>query len=53
MGGAHWYNLANTIESSVFGGSAKMAEPIEMLLRVWTQMGQRNHVLDGGADHHM
>ena len=30
---------------------AKIAEPIELLFEVrWTQVGARNHVLDGGAD---
>ena len=29
---------------------AKTAEPIEMLFRLWTQVGQSNHVLDGGPD---
>jgi len=28
--GAHWRHVANTIEPSVFGGSAKTAKPIEM-----------------------
>ena len=27
---------------------AKMAEPIEMPFAVWTRVGPRNHVLDGG-----
>jgi len=38
--GAHWRNLANTIELSMFGGPAKTAEPIEMLFRVWTRCTQ-------------
>ena len=29
---------------------AKMAEPIVMPFGLWTQVGQRNHVLDGGPD---
>ena len=29
---------------------AKIAEPIEMLLRLWTWVGPRNHVTDGGPD---
>jgi len=29
---------------------AKTAEPIEMLLRLWTWVGPRNHVSDGGPD---
>jgi len=29
---------------------AKMAELIEMLFGLWTRMGPRNHVLDGGPD---
>jgi len=29
---------------------AKSAEPIEMPLRLWTRVGPRNHVLDGGPD---
>jgi len=29
-------------------GPAKMAEPIEMPFGLWTRMGPRNHVLDGG-----
>jgi len=32
--------------------SAKTAEPIEMLLGLWTRVGPRNHVLDGGPDLH-
>jgi len=28
---------------------AKTTEPIEMPFVVWTQMGPRKHVLDGGA----
>jgi len=27
-----------------------MAEPIEMPFGLWTHMGPRNHVLDGGPD---
>ena len=33
--------------------SAKAAEPIEMLFEMWTRVGQGNHVLDEGPDHHM
>jgi len=29
---------------------AKTAEPIEMPFAVWTRVGQRNHVSDGGPD---
>jgi len=29
---------------------AKMAEPIEMLFGLWSQVGTGNHVLDGGPD---
>ena len=29
---------------------AKTAEPIEMRFRLWTRMGPRKHVLDGGSD---
>jgi len=29
---------------------AKLAEPIEMLFRMWTPVGPWNHVLDGGPD---
>ena len=32
---------------------AKTAEPIEILFGLWTRVGPRNHVLDGGADAHM
>jgi len=32
---------------------AKMAEPIEMLLGLWTWVSPRNHVLDGGPDRPM
>jgi len=39
------FSLSVTIISS-----AKMAEPIEMLFGLWTPVGPRNHVLDGGAD---
>jgi len=28
----------------------KTAEPIEMLLKLWTRIGPRKHVLDGGPD---
>ena len=28
----------------------KMAEPIEILFGMWTWVGPRNHVLDGGPD---
>ena len=28
---------------------AKMAEPLEMLFGLWTRVGRRKHVLDGGA----
>jgi len=31
----------------------KMAEPIEMLFGLWTQVGPRNHVLDGDPDRRM
>jgi len=29
---------------------AKTAEPIEKLFGLWTQVGSRNQVLDGGPD---
>jgi len=29
---------------------AKMAEPIEMPFGLWTRVGSRNRVLDGGPD---
>jgi len=29
---------------------AKMAEPIEMPFGLWTRVGPRDHVLDGGLD---
>ena len=29
-----------------------MAEPIEMPFELWTRVGQRNNVLDGGPDLH-
>jgi len=29
---------------------AKTAEPIEMLFGLWTRVGPRNQVLDGGPD---
>jgi len=29
---------------------AKTAEQIEMLFELWTRVGPRNHVLDGGSD---
>jgi len=29
---------------------AKTAEPIKMQFRMWTQVGPRNHVLDGNPD---
>ena len=32
------------------GSPAKTAEPIEMLFGLWTWVGQRNHVFDGGPD---
>ena len=31
-------------------GCAKMAEPIEMLFGLWSQVGRRKHVLDEGPD---
>jgi len=31
---------------------AKTAKPIKMLFGMWTWVGQRNHVLDGGAHWH-
>jgi len=49
--GAHWRNLANTIELYLFDGSAKTAEPIEMPFGVWTRMGPTKHVLIGGGAH--
>jgi len=30
----------------------KMAEPNKMPFRIWTRVGPRNHVLDGGPDSH-
>ena len=45
--GAHWHNLANTVEPSMFGGRAKTAAPIEMSFEVFTRVVKRNHVLDG------
>jgi len=50
---AHWRNLADTIEPSMLGNPAKMAEPIEMPFWIWAQVGPRNHVLDGGPDRPM
>jgi len=32
---------------------AKAAEPVEMPFELWTQVGPRNHVLDGSPDIHM
>ena len=32
--------------------STKAAEPIEVPFGVWTWVGTRNHVLDGGPDPH-
>jgi len=29
---------------------AKMAEPIDMLFGLWTQVGTSNHLSDGGPD---
>jgi len=29
---------------------AKTAEPTEMLFGLWTQMGQRSHVIEGAQD---
>jgi len=48
--GAHWRDVANTIESSMFGGPAKTAEPIEMPFGIWTRVCPSNHILDGVAD---
>ena len=31
-------------------GPAKMAEPIEVAFGMWTLVGTRNHILDGGTD---
>jgi len=36
--------------SVAFLSRAKTAEPIEMPFGVWTWVGQRNHLLDGGTD---
>jgi len=38
--GAHWQNLVNTIDLSMFGGPAKTAEPIEMPFGLWTRVAQ-------------
>jgi len=37
-------------QSVMIVSPAKTAEPIKMLFEVWTQVGTRNHVLDGGSD---
>jgi len=37
--GAHWRNLANTIEPCMFGGPAKTATPIAKPFGVWTPVG--------------
>jgi len=37
-------------QSVTTASPAKMAEPIEMLYGMWTQMGSRNKVLAGGPD---
>jgi len=34
--------------SVIIVSPAKVAESIKMLLGIWTQVGPRNHVLDGG-----
>ena len=41
--GKLWRGLSATIVSP-----AKAAEPIEMLFGMWTQVGPRKHVFDGG-----
>jgi len=43
----------NAIQPSMFGGPAKIAEPITMPFGMWTLVGPRNHVLDGGPDRPM
>jgi len=38
--------------SAMTMNAAKVAEPIELPSRLWTQVGLRNHALDGGPDLH-
>jgi len=38
--------------SATIVSHAKTAEPIEMPLGLWTRVGPRNYVLDGGPDPH-
>jgi len=50
---AYCYRPSSVVCRSVMMvSSAKMAEPIEMLFGLWTQVGPRKHVFDGGADPH-
>ena len=37
-------------KSVISASSAKMAKPIEMLFGLWTRVGPKNHLLDGGPD---
>ena len=47
---AHCYRRSNVVCRSVtIVSPAKTAEPIEMPFRLWTRVGPRNHVLDGGV----
>jgi len=38
------------VRSVTIVSAAKMAESIEMPFRLWTRVGPRNNVLDGGPD---
>jgi len=37
----------------MFGGPAKTAEPIDMPFGMWTWVGPKNHVLNGGPERPM
>ena len=51
-GGAYWRYLAIGIETSMFGGPEKTAEPIVMPFELWTRVDPRKHVSDGDPDPH-
>jgi len=48
--GVAWSVCRSVCLSVTFVSPAKTAEPIEILFRLRTRVGPRNHVLDGGPD---
>jgi len=52
---AYCYRRSSVVRQSVglsvtISSPAKTAEPIEMPFELWTRVGPRNHVFDGGSD---